>query len=350
MAAHVSLAKRPAGGPTVSSPVSAGDMRVLGGASLPPGNVPDPAGAVRATPPPPSLIKPPAERWSEAVRRRPLEAPRELPSAFQAMARSISGRAYAPRYTTGPATRAALAAAGALGATTGAVVHLPSHPNARNANVLAHELTHTRQAIRRPRFFLSRLTGAVDDDERAALHAGHSHAQGLMGSAAQRGQETGAGIVDRLPVAGSSMGGVNEVATRAAQQAIADAGGAAGGLQSTVDGALGGAQDWASGVSGDAQGWASGAMDQASGYASQASGYASQALGAADSAMGGARSTTGDAQSAVSGAAPSPPGGAPNNTPGAQADPIDADRIVEMVEERLLRELERRGGRWNGVF
>jgi hypothetical protein len=29
---------------------------------------------------------------------------------------------------------------------------------------------------------------------------------------------------------------------------------------------------------------------------------------------------------------------------------IDADRIVEMVEERLLREIERRGGRWAGVF
>jgi hypothetical protein len=29
---------------------------------------------------------------------------------------------------------------------------------------------------------------------------------------------------------------------------------------------------------------------------------------------------------------------------------VDADRVVELVEERLLREIERRGGRWAGVF
>ncbi|GIJ43220.1 hypothetical protein Val02_01060 [Virgisporangium aliadipatigenens] len=333
---HESLAKRPATGPTVSSPVAAGDMRVLGGAAMPPGNTPDPAGAVQRTPPPPSIIGTPVQRWSEAVKRRPLEAPRELPAAFQAMARSISGRAYAPRYTTGPATRAALSAAGALGATSGGVVHLPSHPNARNASVLAHELTHTRQSVRRPRFFLSRLTGAVDDDERAALHAGHSHAQGLIGSATQQVQETGAGIVGQLPVAGASMGRVNEVATNAANQAIADANGAVdgalGSAQSAVDGAVGGAQDWFTGVSG-----------QASGYAQQASGYAQQAFDNTNNAVNGA-------QGAVAGALPSVPGAAPNNTPGGQAEPVDPDRIVEMVEERLLRELERRGGRWNGVF
>ena len=29
---------------------------------------------------------------------------------------------------------------------------------------------------------------------------------------------------------------------------------------------------------------------------------------------------------------------------------VDPDKIVEMVEQRLLREIERRGGRWAGVF
>jgi hypothetical protein len=29
---------------------------------------------------------------------------------------------------------------------------------------------------------------------------------------------------------------------------------------------------------------------------------------------------------------------------------LDADRVVEIVEQRLLREIERRGGRWAGVF
>src|SRR5581483_5335148 len=39
-----------------------------------------------------------------------------------------AGDADRPRFTTGPATRHALAAAGALGASTGSVVHLPLAP------------------------------------------------------------------------------------------------------------------------------------------------------------------------------------------------------------------------------
>jgi hypothetical protein len=29
---------------------------------------------------------------------------------------------------------------------------------------------------------------------------------------------------------------------------------------------------------------------------------------------------------------------------------MDPDKIVEIVESRLLREIERRGGRWAGMF
>ena len=62
--------------------------------------------------------------------RVPLETPRALPAALHPMASAITGRARPPLFTTGPATRHALAAAGALGATTGTVVHLPSAPGA----------------------------------------------------------------------------------------------------------------------------------------------------------------------------------------------------------------------------
>ena len=48
-------------------------------------------------------------------------------------------------------------------------------------SVLAHELTHTRQPVRRPRFFLGGLTAHLDDDERRALAAGRNACVGGCG-------------------------------------------------------------------------------------------------------------------------------------------------------------------------
>src|SRR6185436_18878474 len=146
----------------------------------------------------------PRERWEAAVAARPLENPRPLPSAFHAMAREITGRAYTPRFTTGPATRQALAAAGALGATTGTVVHLPGAPTTAPSSmqVLTHELTHTRSPVRRPRFFLGGLTAHLDDDERGALAAGRSMLGGIP-----TGPTVGSGLPSGLPVAPGGMAG-----------------------------------------------------------------------------------------------------------------------------------------------
>jgi hypothetical protein len=198
------LATAPEAGPSVSAPVSATSLPVLGGSSAPI-SAPDPTGAVSTTRPPASPIAPvaptraatPRQRWEAAVAARPLENPRPLPAAFQAMTREITGRSQV-RYTTGPATRGALAAAGALGATTGTVVHLPAPPSMapRSVSVLAHELTHTRQPVRRPRFFLGGLTAHLDDDERSALAAGRR----VLGGALPAGPTVGSGL-GGLPVA-----------------------------------------------------------------------------------------------------------------------------------------------------
>jgi hypothetical protein len=66
----------------------------------------------------------------------------------------------------------------------------------------------------------------------------------------------------------------------------------------------------------------------ASGVADTASGYVDQAT----DAIGGLAAR---ASGAVTGAA---------------KNALDPDKIVEIVEQRLLREIERRGGRWAGVF
>jgi hypothetical protein len=254
------------------------------------------------------------------VALRPLEAPRPLPAAFHAMATAITGRARPPLFTTGPATRTALAAAGALGATTGTVVHLPAAPTAAPAvsAVLAHELTHTRSPVRRPRFLLDGASGLLDDDERQALAAGREKLSGA----------TGAGIVDSLPV-GGGMGAVGEVATRAARAAVLEA------TASPIGSALGGLSSFGGGIAADAT--------------SAAGGTARSAGDAASGMISAVSETATDAMSAASGAA-SGVAGAVGGVADAARTALDPDKVVEIVEQRLLREIERRGGRWAGVF
>jgi hypothetical protein len=63
-------------------------------------------------------------------------------------------------------------------------------------------------------------------------------------------------------------------------------------------------------------------------------GFLDQASGAANGLVDQATSAASGAVSAVAGA----------------AQGLDPDKVVEIVEQRLLREIERRGGRWAGVF
>ncbi|GAA2610666.1 hypothetical protein GCM10010436_11000 [Paractinoplanes durhamensis] len=325
------LVGRPNAGPQVSNPESAQDYRVLGAASLPPGNVPDPSGAVTTGPAAgwsgggTKPVLNPRDRWEAAVAARPLEAPRALPGSLHAMASALTGRARPPLYTTGPNTRHALAAAGALGATTGTVVHLPAAPPSGPAvsAVLAHELMHTRSPVRRPRFLLDGVSGLLDDDERQALAAG------------KQAMNTGAGIVDSLPV-GGGLGAVSEVATRAARAAVIEASGSPmGSAFSGLSGAAGDAFSGMQGAAGDAFSGLQGAAGDAFSGVQDAAGAAG---GAVSDAAGGAMSAVSQAAGAVAGAA------------GAAKQALDPDQVIEIVERRLLREIERRGGRWAGIF
>jgi hypothetical protein len=279
----------------------------------------------------------PRERWEVAVGSRPLEAPRALPTAFHAMATALTGRARPPLFTAGPNTRHALAAAGALGATTGTVVHLPALPTSAPAvsAVLAHELTHTRSPVRRPRFLLGGASGLLDDDERQALAAGREAA--------------GAGIVESLPV-GGGMGAVGEVATRAARAAI---------MEASASPVLGGfpsmsAQSAIAGISGTLQDAAgtvtSGLTDAANGLTNGLAGAGGMAGAGGLAGAGGVAGAVGPAGAAgLVGAAGNALGEMSSAADSAKAA-LDAEQVVEIVERRLLREIERRGGRWAGVF
>jgi len=296
----------------------------------------------------------PEQRWRAAVKARPLEAPRAFPASLRPLVARYAGDS-AASYTTGPATRDALAQAGALGATTGSVVHLPGAPaaamSAELTGVLAHELTHARQPVGRPRFLLRAHSGAMDADERAAHTVGQQAAAGTGFSAAQDGSapvvhrsisslasaagvpvpppgSVTPGLVDQLPVGGASGNAVSE-----ARSAGEDLASRASGADATAHGLL------AALAAADPSG------------AAELAGAASSA-GAAASAAEGELAAAGhhEAGSALTAAAGHGAGATAAASAARSASDIDVERIIEAVEQRLLRQLERRGGRYAGVF
>jgi hypothetical protein len=369
-------------GPTVTGP------------PLPPAGAPGPGTALRAsrravgavpggTGRPAGRAAPaatPQQRWEAAVAARPLENPQPLPAAFHPLARAITGRAHPPRFTTGPATRQALAAAGALGATTGSVVHLSAPPTGapHAAAVLAHELTHARQPVRRPRFLLAAASSLLDDDERAAVTAGRDLLRGRLPGGAAPGaavgaavDDVGAGIVGQLPV-GAGLGAVGDVATRAARAAVIEATATLPGRASALAGDAFGAAAGGPPLPGPAGlslpggvglSWPGGAGPSLTDGAGPSGSPAGPADAAASALAGTLPGGSFPAAAGAGGPAhPGPAGGAGGAAPqpavagtgaagpSATGAALDADRVVELVEERLLREIERRGGRWAGVF
>jgi hypothetical protein len=392
---------------------------------------------------PASPARPPSpeQRWREAVAKVPLESPRPFPTSMRPLVAQLAGSADRVSYTTGPATRSALAEVGALGATTGTTVHLAQQPSADPASmgVLAHELTHARSPISRPRFMLHSPTGSMDSDERHARTVGNqfdtaarspfgtagratapmrvqrlfgdlpkpsslvsgltdratgavgalgnqatSAVSGLADSAtSELGNQAGAlrerfssaasdlsnrvteeagavsaGLVDQLPVGGGAngvVGAVSQMARTVVENAVREAttttmdeaNRAVGQVSQAAQGMVGDLQNMASGgvndVAGQANQWVNGAFTQAGNAVQAAGDQVGGAVGAAENAVSdGVNNVANKAMGAVSSALG--PGAAQ-----ALAGP-DLDRIVEALEERLLRQLERRGGRYAGVF
>jgi hypothetical protein len=387
---------------------------------------------------PPGSRETPAERWRAAVSSVPLETPRAFPTHMQPLVAKLTGRTGGARYTTGTATRRALDEVGAFGATTGSVVHLAQTPSMEptSLGVLAHELTHARTPISRPRFMLHNHTGSMDADERqarsvgsifespvhvqrfslpgggsnlvsgltnratgalgglghqatdavggladrgrSAVSDGVNTAQGYVGDAAGYAnnavtglndrftsaatgvgndvadgiQSVSAGLVNQLPVGGAGVegvaGAVSQMARDAAQSAVQEATGLTQSAQGAISGLQGMANRGVSGLAGQADqmiGGATGQVDQwVNGAVAQAQGVGdevSQAVGGAENAVAGGvdnvLNRAGNAKGLGPGAVP-------------QISGQDLDRIAEALEERMLRQLERRGGRYAGVF
>jgi len=269
----------------------------------------------------------PEDHFRAAVAERPLERPSLLPTAVLPLARAVTGRSQAPRYTTGPATRHALLAAGALGATSGSVVHLPEPPSMapRALGVLAHELAHVAERTPRPRFLLGSLGGAHDQGERQARRVGEAARAGAADLVGGMAAGPLAAVAGGSRVADLPVGGGAGVAGAARQATLNAAAGLTGGAASTVAEAA------------DLAGPAVPAMT--------AAGASSAAPG--DVGAGSSTGTPAGPAAATAAAGPAAPGAAPG---GGTLSHSQVSELLEALEERLLAEIERRGGRYAGVF
>jgi len=342
---------RPAGMPVTAAatePAAAPEHAGVPAVGAAPAAAPNPPASVRRAAEP---ARPPSaeQRWRAAIRARPLEPARPFPASMAPLVQAVAGPTFKPSYTTGAATRQALAAAGAHGATTGSVIHLPHAPTPHRGEMLgvvAHELAHARNPVSRPRFLLHTPLGDADADERAASAVGRR-----VQSAASELGSMGAGIVDSLPVGGAA--GLLGAGRHAAQAALDKLPGVNGLSTGDLGGSLvdrfrsqaGAIPDVSLPGLGSGGGFGLPAMPAMPTMPN---------LPAMPDLPGSPMDFVATAAGMVTGAGDgsAPAGGAPAaSAPRAAAGATpDIDHLAAAIEERVLRQIERRGGRYAGVF
>ena len=259
----------------------------------------------------------PAARFDASLAVDPVRSTRPITGRLARLARSITGTVSGVRLATGVASRRALRAAGKRAATDGRTIHLAQAPGSSPAQLgtVAHELAHVaarkRTVQTTPRFFGDATT---DSEELTARSVGESVRQSLSGSAPTTALARSGGAAHSPAVARRAVSSPQaEVVAAAANQAVVTV---RAELESMVAEAL---------------------TDQAAASPSQGS---------------DAEEPPEELQSV----SPTPPG-VPVPYPvgmgsesAAQDDQSRLDVLFEAFEERILAELERRGGRYAEVF
>lgn len=295
----------------------------------------------------------PAARFETVLRRTPA-APAPLPVKWRPLASAIAGERRV-RVSTNAASRAALQAAGKRAATTGDVIHL-ARPlrGPSDAPLLAHELTHVAAPSPAPRFFdderdspEERRAEMIADVIRRSPVLPRPHAGASMGALAPRTPATArtttvdastsvsADDMVRRLTAGVSSGG--STIRRSAATPVRRWDGATRPSNAPSQGArLGGSRAAQPTPVDDV-----GAPGSDSPNPAQPDNTATQGTTSEPGSTGGGtqenerRSRTWPAM-----------------TGGTDSSSLRdlTDWIIEQVEERVMRELERRGGRYRGGF
>lgn len=294
----------------------------------------------------------PAERFVVSLREDPVQRSRDLPPFARPIARAVLGDDRIPRLATGSASRQALRRAGARAATMGRLIHLPQplQDSPRDREVLAHELSHVGERSVLPRFLLRHTTGTQDAGERHAVQV--SRLASPVGRVPSFPRSPGttpstprinmaspatsvpsspnvAGPVSRLDVAAlpvAGAGGVSRAVARSvevhAQRMAATPSTAAPTLLS-LPGHRGGQLMTAAGATATAPSRPVGQQSVPEDVTAGRATASSTTTGAA----------TSDSTTAVVG-------------PGE----LGVDRLLDALEDRVLQQLERRGGRYAGAF
>lgn len=294
--------------------------------------------AARVPAPPPARLE---DRFLHELSRHRVERPVALPAAFRPMAEMIAPERR-PLVSAGEGSRRALAAVGKVAATTGDVIHLAVAPTPATvsprsplAEVIAHELTHVAHASPAPRFF-------ADDRDSAEERRAHAIGELMRRSpvapkiasappdptrGVSMSQTSGSTVVQRSPSTPSAGPGRSDTIS-AAELAARLGGGDTGTVRR-----------------------APAALERPSPVAASADRPATPTSFTASRSSSGdvvRREYTDDSDSSTSG------GGATHGT--VTAANFEAhlrehfDLIVDLLEQRIITQLERRGGRYRGDF
>ena len=271
------------------------------------------------------VLRTAAERF-EHVRRTAAapDRPGALPARFRPLAERIVGPRIAVQVVHGAVTRQALLAAGHDAATTERTIHLPSRPDAsaRTMSIVAHELEHVAAPSAIPRFH-----GGVDSPEERQAIRTEQVVHRLARTIDQRGGSAASAGVAGLPVGGLTAFGRSgagapdappgpPVPGSAVQRAATASGGSSSSSSTTVRRTPAGAS--ASPASGSTSGGTSQPIRRSPGDGAAA--LVTEADGETESGQAPALS------------------------------PAQLSAIIRAVEDRLLEEIERRGGLSRGAF
>jgi hypothetical protein len=246
--------------------------------------------------------------------------------------------------TTGPSTRRALAAARAPAAASRGVIHLAAPPERtpRSLGHLAHELSHAADQDRRPRMFGEGLIDSAERRARGVGEAVESTARRGVGRAERTAGGAVRGLLERPPISSLPIGGpaaAVPAAVRAAEGVVSDAGLMAAGAGEAASGLIDRGEATADRFIGEGAGAAERGLAGAEGFARGVAGTAEREAGALGRR---AERAVGEARSAI--------GAAAGQAAGALVEGGQVDAMIEAIEQRLLAEMERRGGRFQGLF